>query len=107
MGTHGPGRWGPPGKPLTGGGGLRVPNLRVCKHPLASGVGHEGGEGRFNVLPWYRLVGVAILPTSREGGRAGLPKKGKWSPRGTRTTVLTYPCPTASRVSVAVWGAPG
>ena len=31
-------------------------------------------------------------PVSREGGRAGLPKKGKWQPRGTGTTVLSYPC---------------
>ena len=31
-------------------------------------------------------------------------RKGKWSPRGTGMTVLTYPCPTASRVSVAVRG---
>ena len=30
-------------------------------------------------------------PVRREGGRAGLPKKGKWPPRGTGTTVLTYP----------------
>ena len=30
-------------------------------------------------------------------------RKGKWSPRGTGTAiVLAYPCPTASRVSVAV-----
>ena len=28
---------------------------------------------------------------TREGGRTGLPKKGKWPPRGTGTTVLTYP----------------
>ena len=28
-----PGRWGPQGRPITGGAGLaRVPNLRVCKH---------------------------------------------------------------------------
>ena len=47
-----------------------------------------------NILPWYRPVGVAILPVSREGGRAGLPKKGKWPPRGTGTTVLTFPCPS-------------
>ena len=33
-------------------------------------------------------------PVSRKGGRAGLPKKGKWPPRGTGTTVLTYPCPS-------------
>ena len=37
------------------------------------------------------------------GGRPGC-RKGKWSSRGTRTTVLTNPCPTASRVSVAVRG---
>ena len=37
---------------------------------------------------------MAIPPVSREGGGAGLPKKGKWPPRGTGTTVLTYPCPS-------------
>ena len=47
-----------------------------------------------NILPWYRPVGVAIPPVSLEGVRAGLPKKGKWPPRGTVTTVLTYPCPS-------------
>ena len=73
---------------ITGGGEpARVPNLRVCKHPFTSGVAHAGGEGRINI----RQVGVAILPVSREGGRAGLPKKGKWPPRGTGTTVLTFP----------------
>ena len=41
-----------------------------------------------------RGTGVAIPPVSREGGRAGLPKKGKWPPRGTETTNLTYPCPS-------------
>ena len=30
-------------------------------------------------------------PVRRKGGRAGLPKKGKWPPYGTGTTVLTYP----------------
>ena len=43
-----------------------------------------------------------ILPNNADWD--GLPKKGEWSPRGTGTTVLTYPCPTASRVSVAVRG---
>ena len=33
-------------------------------------------------------------PVRREGGRVGLPKKGKWPSRGTGTTVLTYPCPS-------------
>ena len=37
---------------------------------------------------------MAIPPVSREGGRTGLPQKGKWSPRGTGTTVLAYPCPS-------------
>ena len=30
-------------------------------------------------------------PVRCKGGRAGLPKKGKWPPRGTGTTVLTSP----------------
>ena len=83
----------PKGVSKTGGGGLaRVPNLRVCKHLFDFGVAHAGGEGRINVLPWYRPVGVAKkLPVIRKGGRARLPKKGKWPPRGTGTTVLTYP----------------
>ena len=38
--------------------------------------------------------------TQRRKSRAA--RKGKWPPRGTGTTVLTYPCPTASRISVAV-----
>ena len=43
----GPGRWGPQGMCPTGGGGLvRVPNLRVCKH-LHGQVAHAGG-GRMN-----------------------------------------------------------
>ena len=52
-----PGRWGPQGMSATGGL-VRVPNLHVCKH-LALGLAHAGREGRMNVLPWYRLVGVA------------------------------------------------
>ena len=40
--------------------------------------------------------------TQRRENRAA--RKGKWSPRGTGMTVLTYPCPTASRVSVAIRG---
>ena len=51
----GQGGWGPQGRRETGGGGLaRVPNLRVCKHLFTAGVAHAGGEGRINVLPWYR-----------------------------------------------------
>ena len=39
-----PGRWGPQGVGLTGGGGpARVPNLRVCKHLWSMG-GTRRGE---------------------------------------------------------------
>ena len=42
----------------TGGCGLaRVLSLRVCKR-LGTGVAYAGEEGRINVLPWYRPVGV-------------------------------------------------
>ena len=37
---------------------------------------------------------LRILGDSRKGGRAGLPAKGKWPPRGTGMTFLTYPCPS-------------
>ena len=47
-------------------------------------------EGWINILPWYRLVGVA--KTSSETQRKSrAARKGKWPPRGTGTTVLTYP----------------
>ena len=55
----------------------------VCANtPLHSGLRTQREKGELTSLPWYRLVGVAIPPVIREGGRAGLPKKGKWSPRG-------------------------
>ena len=68
----------------------RGPRTCVCANTFNPLVAHAGREGRINVLPWYRLVGVAIPPVGRKGGRAGLPQKGKW-PRGAGTTVLTYP----------------
>ena len=45
-----------------------------------------------NILPWYRLVGVAknSSETQRRKSRAAQ-KKVRWPPRGTGTTVLTYP----------------
>ena len=73
---------------------MRVPNLRVCEQLLVLGWHTQAWKGEFNILPWYRVVSVAIPPVSPEGGRAGLPKKGEWPPRGTGTTVLTYPCPS-------------
>ena len=47
----------PDGVPKACGGPVRVLNLLVCKH--FDGGGTAGREGRTNVLPWYRLVGVA------------------------------------------------
>ena len=98
-----PGGWGHQGMSLTCGGLVRVPNLRVCKH-LVAGVARAGEEERINVLPWYRLVGVAKTSSETQRRKSRAARKGMWPPRGTGTTVLTYPCPTASRVSVAVRG---
>ena len=65
---------GPQGMSATGGGGLaRVLNLRVCQHPSCP-VWHTQG-GKDELTPWYRLVGVAVLPVSRKGGRTGLPAR--------------------------------
>ena len=61
------------------------PEPACVQTPFLVGVAHAGGELWINILPWYRPVGVA------KGGRAGLPKKGKWPPFGTGMTVLTYP----------------
>ena len=91
-----PGGWGPQGMSPTGGGGLaRVPNLRVCNHLFFLGVAHAGVEGWINILPWYRPVGVAKKSSeTHKEEEPGLPEKSKWPPRGTGTTVLTYPCPS-------------
>ena len=76
--------------PRTAAADPRVPNLRVCKHPVMEEA-HAGGEGRIYVLSWYRPVGVAKTSSETHGGKTGLPAKGKWPQRGTVTTVLTYP----------------
>ena len=84
------------GMQRTGGGGPgRVQNLSVCEYFIA-GEAHAGEKGdltfcRFTVSSaWQKSPG-----RRNEEDRAA--RKGKWSPRGTGTTVLTYPCPTASR----------
>ena len=41
-----------------------------------------------NILPWYRLVGVAIPPVSREGGRR---VSGRHVVRGTDRPHLSLP----------------
>ena len=44
-----PGRWGPQGMSLTGGGGLaRVPNLHVCKHLWSMGDTRRGVKDEIN-----------------------------------------------------------
>ena len=51
-------------------------------------------QGGKDELTFCRESAWQKPPVSRKGGRAGLPKKGKWPPRGTGTTVLTCPCPS-------------
>ena len=77
----------------------------MCRH-FCSRVAHAGEEARMNVLPWYRLFGVAKSFSQSQRRKNQAARKGKWSPRGTGMTVLPIPA-QASRVSVAVRGAPG
>ena len=88
------------GRSVTGGGGLaRVPNLRVCKHlPVRK---DELTSCRGTVWSAWQKP-----PVRRKGGRAGLPARvsGRHVVRGRQSS----PIPAqASRVSVAVRGAPG
>ena len=99
-----PGGWGPP-RPARN----RRRRTREGPEPACAqthfhfGVAHGGGEGRINVLPWYRQVGVAKylqLDALTWGGRENwAAREDKWSPRGTGMTVLTHPCPTARKFS--------
>ena len=74
-------RWGP----------ARVPNLRVCKHLHSSGWHMQGVKDELTSCRGTVWSAWQKPPVSREGGRAGLPRKGEWPPRGTGTTVLTSP----------------
>ena len=47
-----------------------------------------------NILPWYRLVGVAKTSSETQRRKSQAAQKGKWPPRGTGMTVLTNPCPS-------------
>ena len=38
-------------------------------------VAHAGREGRINVLPWYRPIGVVSTSSETQGGKTGLPAK--------------------------------
>ena len=88
-----PGEWGLQGVGLTGGGGPA--RVRVCEHPLGLWGGTRRGVKDESTSVWSAWQ---IPPARRKGGRTGLPKKGKWPPRGTGTTVgmtvLTCPCPS-------------
>ena len=63
----------------------------VCAITWVWGVAHAGGEGWINILPWYRLVGVAKTSSETQRRKSQAARKGKWPPGGTGTTVLTYP----------------
>ena len=87
-----PGGLGPQGMPLTGGGGLtRVPNLRVCKHLVVSGVPHAGEKDELTSCRGtvWSAWQTTTSETQRMKSRAA--RKGEWPPHGTGTTVLTYP----------------
>ena len=72
------------GMSRTGGGGpTMVPNLHVCKHFFLFGWHVQEGEGRIDVLPWYRLVGVAKTSSETQRRKNRAAREGKWSPRGT------------------------
>ena len=60
----------------------------VCPSTHEWRVAHTGRRGKGELTSCR-----GVLSTSREsqGGRAGLPAKGKWPPRGTEMTVLTHP----------------
>ena len=69
----------------------RRTNLHVCKHLLSFGWHMQGREDEFTSCRGTVQSAWQKPPVRRKGGRAGLPKKGKRPPRGTVTTVLTYP----------------
>ena len=70
--------------------------------PFPGGGTRGEGRARYHVLPWYCLAGVVSTSSETQRREDRAARKGKGLPRGTGTTVLTYACPTASRVSVAV-----
>ena len=73
-GRDGPGGWGSPRQVSNRRRRTRKgPEPTCVQTPNPDQVAHAG-EGWINILPWYRLVGVAIPPVSREGGRTGLDK---------------------------------
>ena len=58
----------------------------------------QGGEGRINVLPWYRPVGVAKTSSETQRRKNQGARKGTWQPRGMgKPTGPTYPGSVSNR----------
>ena len=72
---------------------MRVPNLRVCTH-VATEVARAGEKGEFTSCRtiWTTWPNTSSETHEKEGRSGGL-ETCKWPPRGTGTTVLTFPCP--------------
>ena len=62
------------------------PEPACVQTPLVHGWHTQGRKD-----PWYRLVGVAKTSSETQRRKSRAARKGKWPPRGTGTTVLTYP----------------
>ena len=61
---------------ITGGGGLvRVPNLRVCKHLGCWGGTCRGGKDELTSCRGTVKLAWQKPPVRRKGGRAGLPAR--------------------------------
>ena len=67
----------------------------VCANTLVTGVAYAGEvKGELTSCPWYGLVGVASTSSGMQRRVDRAARKSEWSPRGTGTTALTYPCPS-------------
>ena len=67
-----PGSWVPQ---QAAGGGPRERPEPACVQTPWFGLAHAGEEGRINVLPWSRLVGVVSTSSETQGGKFGLPAR--------------------------------
>ena len=68
------------------------PEPACVQTPFRHGVAHAGREGCINILPWYRLVGVAKTSSETQRRKSWAARKGKWPPRCTgKPTGPTYP----------------
>ena len=72
-----PERWGPPRLAKNRRWRAREgPEPACVRAPLSFGVGTRRREGRINVLPWYRPVGVVSTSSqTHKEGRSGCPLK--------------------------------